>query len=193
MPRSAHAFASLPVAMLLLALPFSAAAGCDGEMFQAMKQFAGTWQVYRKGELAGEWKMRAVAGGCAMLEEWRTVEGVTAVGLHWPARTMEENAPGKAVEENFPQEAAGETETPEPLLHQVYVDSNGWFIRADGSISEGVLVYEGKVMEGGEELVLRATLRGLGSDEIVHVGELSADAGETWQDSFTLIYRRVHQ
>lgn len=174
----------------LLAAPVSAA--CNNPMFEAFRQLAGNWQVFRGGELAGELTMRPVAGGCAMLEEWQTVEGVTAVALHWPETAL---VSGAVVADEIPAgeilQAPADDEVPETVLQQVYVDSNGWSIRADGSISEGVLVYEGEIIEDGQELVLRATLRGLGSDEIVHVGEVSTDAGETWQDSFTLIYRRT--
>lgn len=154
-------------------------------------QLAGNWNVFRGGERAGRLRMHPVAGGCAMLEDWQTVEGVKAVALHWsgPADT---ETPAAIIEDMTDDAAPGDgDEAVETLLHQVYVDSNGWSIRADGRISEGVLVYEGRIMEDGQELVLRATLRGLGSDEIVHVGEVSTDEGETWQDSFRLVYRRA--
>lgn len=173
------------LALLAAAMPANA---CESEMFQAFREIAGSWQVFRDGRLAGDLEMRPVADGCAMLEDWQTVEGVKAVALHWPG-PAETETPEAAVEEATGL-SAEESDAPETVLHQVYVDSNGWSIRADGSISEGVLVYEGTVMEDGQELVLRATLRGIGSDEIVHVGEMSTDAGETWQDSFTLVYRR---
>ncbi|HEX7046050.1 MAG TPA: hypothetical protein VF275_00565 [Gammaproteobacteria bacterium] len=170
----------------VFAAPVSAAA-CSNPMFEAFRQLAGNWQVFRDGELAGKLAMRSVAGGCAMLEEWQTIEGVKAVALHWPETVTE----GSMTVDGETLEMPASDVTPETVLQQVYVDSNGWSIRADGSISEGVLVYEGNIMEDGQELVLRATLRGLGSDEIVHVGEVSTDAGETWQDSFTLIYKRA--
>lgn len=172
--------------LMMLAVPAQA---CDGEIFQAFRQLAGKWQVFRDGALAGRLEMRPVAGGCAMLEDWRTAEGVHATALHW-AGPAEDATETDTVEDVLAAPETGDA-APAMILHQVYVDSTGWSIRADGSIEDGKLVYEGHVTEDGQELVLRATLHGLGSDEIVHVGETSGDAGETWQQGFTLTYRRL--
>jgi len=174
------------VILLMLAVPAHA---CEGEMFEAFRQLAGKWQVFRDGKPAGQLEMRPVAGGCALLEDWRTTEGVRATALHWtgPADDASET---DTVEDVLATPENGEA-MPATILHQVYIDSTGWSIRADGSIEDGKLVYEGRVVEDGQELVLRATLHGLGSDEIVHVGETSLDAGETWQEGFTLTYRRL--
>ena len=78
------------------------------------------------------------------------------------------------------------------VLKQVYIDSTGWFIRAEGKLArENVIVYEGETTRDEKVLRLRATMHGLGTDEIVHINDISEDDGATWRRASTFKYRRA--
>lgn len=161
-------FIRLMFSMLAL-LPMPATA-CGNAAFNRLALLVGEWQVFRDDASAGEFALRRGAGDCALVEQWKTVDGKSAIGLHWV--------------EPDPQNA-DEAAT---ILRQVYVDSTGWFIHADGAIAGNALVYTGNAMEDDEPVLLRVTLHGLGTNRIVHIGDVSRDGGETWNHVSTLIY-----
>lgn len=155
---------------LVASLPLPVLA-CEGDAFEALTKLVGHWDVFRDGVRVGEFRLSEAAGGCALIEQ-STLEGRSAAGLHWlePAEDGEED---------------GAT-----VLRQVYVESNGWFIHAEGEIIDNALVYVGEAKWDGEPVTLRATLQGIGSDEITHISDASTDDGESWNYVSTLTYRR---
>lgn len=155
--------------MLLVMFPLVADA-CDNATFAKLKRLAGDWQVTRNGHTAGVLQFREGSGGCAIIEEWTAADGTRATALHWPDPVVDEETP------------AG--------VHQVYVDNNGWVMQASGHLEKNVLIYSGETTIAGEDVMLRATLHGIGSDSIVHIGDVSKDGGVTWERISTLHYYR---
>lgn len=149
------------------------AAACEGEAFDLLKRLAGDWTVTRDDAAFGELRMRATAGGCALIEEWIAADGTRATAMHWPEQIANDD---------------GEMTT---VLKQIYVDSTGWLIHAEGKLArDNVLVYEGETVRDERTLRLRATLHGLGTDAIVHINDVSEDDGATWRRASTFKYRR---
>lgn len=158
---------------LVATLPLPALA-CEGDAFEALAELVGRWDVFRDGVRVGEFQLSESAGGCALIEQ-STLEGRSAAGLHWlePAEDGEEEAM--------------------MVLRQVYVESTGWFIHAEGKLVDNTLVYVGSAEQDGEPVMLRATLQGIGSEEITHVSDISTDGGESWTYVSTLTYRRTSE
>lgn len=162
---------SLTFALFALSAP---ALACENAAFAALKLLAGDWEVARDGAPYGELHLRATAGGCALVEEWTAADGTAAAAMHWPERIVND---------------AGE---PTDALRQVYIDSTGWLIHAEGRlVRDNILVYEGETVRDEKTLRLRATLHGLGSDAIVHINDVSEDGGATWHRASVFNYRRV--
>ena len=162
----------LPVMLTALASPPVHA--CTGEAFEMLRELVGRWEVYRNERMTGQLIVQPAAAGCALLEQWRAVDGGKAVAMHWTE----------------PGEAEGDEPVPR-ILKQVYVDDTGWLIKASAHVENGALVYEGPATIEGTDVVLRATLHGLGGNEIVHIGDVSKDGGATWQRMSTMQYRRA--
>lgn len=163
---------------LLISVAFAApAAGaeCAGAAFSTLQQMTGTWHVTKKGEPLGTLTVRNSAGGCAVIEEWQAVNGSRAAALHWAEKPADDL----------------QTESSTAVLHQIYIDDTGWVMRADGRIDADTLIYEGEATLNGEDVILRATFHGLGSDTLVHAGDISKDNGASWQRMSTLHYRRT--
>lgn len=168
---------------LLAALaPSATAAGeCRNAALLFVAQLAGTWQVSRDGQIVGELSMQPAAGGCALIEYWQGADGTQANALHWSEAPSEAAAAGNA-----------DDDARREPLRQVYVDSTGWAVKAEGRIENGVLVYQGETERNGGKVLLRAVMHGLGTDRIVHIGEVSTDGGASWQRVSTLRYERLH-
>ena len=159
----------------LASLPLAAStADCDNEAFALLEHLAGEWRVSRDERTIGELDVQATAGGCALVENWIAADGTRASTLHWS-----EQRDNDADEE------------PVFVLRQVYVDSTGWVMKAEGHVENGVLIYQGDTEIKGEAVSLRATMHGLGSDEIVHISDLSKDGGANWQRVSTMRYQRI--
>ena len=167
----------LPALALLLAalapLPLHA---CESEAFEKLRHLVGRWEVYRDERLIGKLVVQPAAGNCALLEQWRASDGTEAIAMHW-------TEPGEPEED--------EAAAPARVLRQVYVDASGWVVKAKAYVENGALVYEGPATIEGKDVVLRATLHGLGENEIVHIGDVSKDDGMTWQRISTMKYRRA--
>ena len=167
----------LPTIGLFLGLLFvPQAQACDNTAFELLSTLTGEWQVTRKGESLGKMSISEAAGGCALVEQWSAADGTRATALHWSETPAPED---------------DEEVEPKPILKQVYVDSTGWVMQADGEVKDDVLVWSGETVLEGEDVRLRNTVHGLGTDTIVHIGDISKDDGETWQRISSLRYKRL--
>lgn len=167
----------LPVlsSSLLLALPLPLAA-CENAAFEKLQNLAGRWLVHRDGEVIGKAHVQREAGDCVLLEKWQSADGTDAVTMHW-------TEPGETTEEGEAKKTR--------VLRQTFVDNSGWVMHADATVENDAIVYEGETTIEGKDVVLRATLHGLGSDEIVQIGDVSKDGGKTWQRMDSMTWRRI--
>ncbi|HEX7030209.1 MAG TPA: hypothetical protein VF254_06405 [Gammaproteobacteria bacterium] len=164
-------------AALLLVIPPASFAACGSPAFDLLENLAGRWEVSRNGQVIGRLTVQREAGECALLEKWEATDGVEAVAMHWTEPAADDKP--------------DDGEPPARVLKQVYVEDSGWVIEAEAYVENGALVYEGPATVEGEDVVLRAVLHGLGTDRIVHVGDVSLDGGDTWRRIDSMVYRRI--
>lgn len=110
-----------------------------------------------------------------MLEIWTASDGTQASGLYW-AEAVEPEEEGDPVQ---------------IVLHQVYVESSGWRMRAEGHFEGDVPIITGPTQMQGTDVLLRATLHGIGSNHVVHITDFSTGDGGSWQRLATLHYYRA--
>lgn len=160
---------------LLLTMMSAPLFACGNAAFELLGQLAGRWEVLRNDETIGRLHFQREAGECVLLEKWMASDGSSAVAMHWT-----EPAPDDAGDE-----------PPGRVLRQLYVDNTGWMVKAAGHLENGALVYEGPAVVNGEDVVVRAVLHGLGTDQVVHIADISKDGGDNWQRIGSMTYRRV--
>lgn len=163
---------SLMLALAQDAQTVSPPPACDGKEFQAFDFWVGDWDVRPAAAPDGEPTARSIikraAGGCAVLESWQPKQGrwgVSLNALHDDGR-----------------------------WHQRWVGGGGEIVEFVGGPNEdGEMVLEG-VWPGaagpGSEPIVRMTFTRLEDGSVRQHGEQSTDEGETWSDSFDLIYSK---
>jgi hypothetical protein len=167
-PRSA-------LAVLVLTLPLVAAAataqpppqGCDGSAYRAFDFWLGEWEVETPdGTRAGENRIEAKIGGCALVESWSGAGGSIGTSLN-----SYDRADGK--------------------WHQIWVDGQGGRLVLSGGIVGDRMVMSGKVPAATGGFVLHEiSWQPLADGAVRQHWRSSSDNGATWQDLFVGIYRK---
>lgn len=139
---------------------------CSGAEHRAFDFWLGDWVVTADGRVAGHNTIRRVAGGCGLLESWRSARGGT----------------GRSV--NFYDPSDGR-------WHQLWIGSNGLRLRLRGRISDGAMVLTGERSgENGEQVRDRITWTALEGGGVRQHWEASVDGGGNWRTVFDGVYRR---
>ncbi len=139
---------------------------CAGEAHRAFDFWLGEWEVTVDGERAGHNEIRRVAGGCALLESWRSAGG------------------GSGSSVNFYDPSDGR-------WHQVWVASSGSRLRLAGGRRGDAMVLSGeRIGRGGDSIRDRITWTPLESGAVRQLWEVSTDGAERWRTVFDGVYRR---
>jgi len=167
----------LPLAAALLAahrpvpVPVGPAAppapACDTIPAYHMLDFwLGEWDVREKDQVVGTNRIEKVAGGCALIENWRDVTGEEGKSLFYYLRGRRE-------------------------WKQVWVEPGG--VKEKHLVArfpDGSVRFQGDLPRGDGSILLdRTTLTPLGNQMVRQVIEQSADGGRTWAVGFDAIYQ----
>lgn len=137
---------------------------CTSPEHRQFDFWIGTWRVSDKGMPAGENRIEAIDGGCALLESWQGVGGLTGHSL------------------NLFDAARG-------VWHQTWVDSGGSLLVLEGSFKKGAMVLQGD--HSGTTLRERITWTVLPGGDVRQHWETSSDSGATWATAFDGLYIRA--
>lgn len=142
---------------------------CEGENYEAFDYWVGEWQVTPAagGDPIADSRIEKVSANCAIRETWMPYRGGHGTSL-----------------------SAYDPETNN--WHQLWVGARPGRVFFDGGPHEGKMIltgYWGKDAQGNSQLV-RMTYSVQGDGSVRQYGQASVDHGQTWTDSFDLIYRR---
>lgn len=146
--------------------PAAVSDSCAAPEHRAFDFWLGEWEVSADGRLAGHNTIERVAGGCGLLETWRSARDGT----------------GSSV--NFYDPVDGR-------WHQLWVGSDGSLLRLAGGIRGDAMVLAGeRAGPDGEPVLDRITWRALEDGTVRQQWEVSSDGGESWSTVFDGRYRR---
>ena len=140
---------------------------CPGPEHRQFDFWLGEWDVYDEaGALVGHNHIYPVLEGCALSENWTSVNG----------------SPGKSY--NF-------YDTAENKWHQTWIDQSGGALYLDGGLVDGSMVLSGlrPTEQGGTE-THRITWRLLKDGSVIQHWQSSSDGKTQWQDVFVGYYRK---
>jgi ketosteroid isomerase-like protein len=147
-------------------------AACKDADFSRMNFWIGNWTAVAPGGTeAGADRIEAVAGGCAVQEHWDglylvDMKNHVARGTHWydPARKR---------------------------WRHVWIDDTGAPPLELASVaSSGPGIVYAPVREPDPSKKTRMTIRPLDDGRVEQFGEISADGGKSWKETFRLFYSR---
>ncbi|MGH8235727.1 MAG: hypothetical protein ACREXP_01745 [Steroidobacteraceae bacterium] len=141
--------------------------GCPAEVRRQFDFWVGNWDVTVAGKPAGVNRIEKILEGCALLENWQGVGGMS----------------GKSV--NF-YDARRER------WHQTWVDDRGGSLGLDGAFASGKMVLTGTKHDPatGKTTIDRITWTPLPADQVRQVWETSTDDGKSWTVAFDGLYTR---
>ena len=127
--------------------------------------WVGSWDVRTaQGDLAGTNDIKVGAGGCVLVESWKSTQG----------------GPGQSL--NFYDADA-------KLWRQVWVDASAQVTRFEGTFTEGQMRFKGeRVMNDGKRVPVKMTFTPLPDGRVRQMGESSSDGGKTWTVEYDLYY-----
>lgn len=125
----------------------------------------GTWDVRTAtGDLAGTNDIRAGAGKCVLVENWKDTQGGSGQSL------------------NFYDFAA-------KRWNQVWVDANTQVTRLEGTFTDGAMRFHGeRVSKTGQKVAVKMTFTPLPDGRVRQLGESTSDGGKTWTVEYDLYY-----
>lgn len=144
------------------------AAACDGPAYRQFDFWLGKWDVTQNGKPAGKNRIEAVLDGCALMESWTGVSGVTGHSLNT-------------------YDAARN------VWHQTWVDSSGMLLTIEGGLKGGSMVLEGMTPAGKDTPATRhrITWTPQANGDVRQLWQSSKDNARTWQTEFDGLYKRV--
>jgi hypothetical protein len=129
----------------------------------------GDWEVKDPaGKVVGHNRIEAAHGGCALIEHWTSVTGVSGTSLNIYDRDR-----GK--------------------WHQTWVDSGGGLLQLDGGFTGGAMVLAGDAFDAdapSRSARQRVTWTPLADGRVRQLWESSTDGGKTWTVVFDGLYAR---
>ncbi|HET9951617.1 MAG TPA: tetratricopeptide repeat protein [Candidatus Eisenbacteria bacterium] len=127
--------------------------------------WVGSWDVRTaQGDLAGTNDIKIGAGGCVLVENWKSAQGGSGQSL------------------NFYDADA-------KLWRQIWVDAGAQVTRFEGTFTEGQMRFKGeRVMNGGSRVPVKMTFTPLPDGRVRQLGESSSDGGKTWAVEYDLYY-----
>ena len=141
--------------------------GCPAEVRRQFDFWVGNWDVTVAGKPAGVNRIEKILEGCALLENWQGVGGMS----------------GKSVNFYDPRRER---------WHQTWVDDRGGSLGLDGAFADGKMVLTGtkKDPATGKTTTDRITWTPLPADQVRQVWETSTDDGKSWTVAFDGLYTR---
>jgi hypothetical protein len=141
--------------------------GCPAEVRRQFDFWVGNWDVTVAGKPAGVNRIEKILEGCALLENWQGVGGMS----------------GKSVNFYDPRRER---------WHQTWVDDRGGSLGLDGAFAGGKMVLTGtkKDPATGKTTIDRITWTPLPADQVRQVWETSTDDGKSWTVAFDGLYTR---
>lgn len=170
MPRSSlRLLAAIAVLSPSLALTQTPAAApppnCDAAVRRQFDFWVGDWSVTVKGKHAGDNRIDKILGGCALLENWTGVGGISGKSLNFYDPSREQ-------------------------WHQTWIDAQGGSLGLDGTFSGGSMVLSGTQQDkAGKTTINRITWTALPSGQVRQVWETSSDS-KSWTVAFDGLYSR---
>jgi hypothetical protein len=143
---------------------------CSAPSHRQFDFWVGEWDVANPaGVLVGRNRIDAAHGGCALIEHWTSVNGVTGTSL-----SIYDRDSGR--------------------WHQTWVDSGGGLLRLDGGIVGGAMVLTGDALDAGPPAKMsrqRVTWTRKPDGRVRQLWESSTDGGRTWNVVFDGWYSRA--
>jgi hypothetical protein len=139
---------------------------CAAPVRRQFDFWVGDWSVTMGGKPAGQNRVDRILGGCALLENWTGVGGMSGKSINFydPAREQ---------------------------WHQTWVDDRGGSLALDGTFVSGSMVLSGKKQDkAGKTTLNRITWTPLPSGEVRQLWEASTDDGKSWTVAFDGLYTR---
>lgn len=171
MPRSSlRLLAAIAVLSPSLALTQTPAAAppppnCDAAVRRQFDFWVGDWSVTVNGKHAGDNRIDKILGGCALLENWTGVGGISGKSLNFYDPSREQ-------------------------WHQTWIDAQGGSLGLDGTFSGGSMVLSGTQQDkAGKTTINRITWTALPSGQVRQVWETSSDS-KSWTVAFDGLYSR---
>jgi hypothetical protein len=129
----------------------------------------GRWEVRDpSGKIVGHNRIEAAHGGCALIENWTSVAGVTGTSVNIYDRDRRR-------------------------WHQTWVDSGGGLLQLDGYRADGAMVLAGDAFDAdapGKSARQRITWTPMAGGRVRQLWESSTDGGKTWSVAFDGLYVR---
>lgn len=168
--RCAAAPAALTACLAALAqTPAPKPAACAGTEHRQFDFWLGHWAVYTPdGKRAGENRIEAIEGGCALQERWQGAGGFSGTSLnHWDAAAR--------------------------VWRQHWVDNQGGSLQLAGALDGNSMVLTGTAPQAGRPGALvqhRITWTPLADGAVRQWWQSSPDSGKTWSTAFDGRYVR---
>ena len=155
---------------MLLAPPGARAqapSSCTAPEHRQVDFWIGDWSVaLPDGTPAGSNRIERVAGGCALLENWRGAKGSTGTSINFWS----------------PQDRK---------WHQTWAGAGGTFLFLEGGFRDSVMTLDGATRDSSGSVTReRITWKRLPDGSVRQHWQQSRDDGATWSDAFVGIYRR---
>lgn len=144
--------------------PAPTAKPCDGPEFRQFDFWIGKWTVHAPdGRQVGTSEITAVAGSCAIREQWQGAGGSPGTSLNYydPA---------------------------EKHWHQDWVGGDGTILHLRGGLEGKAMVMSEESETAKGKIINRITWTPLLGGEVQQQWEVSEDGGKTWKTSFLGIY-----
>jgi len=129
----------------------------------------GQWEVRDpSGKIVGHNRIDAAHGGCALIERWTSIAGVTGTSVNIYDRDRRR-------------------------WHQTWVDSGGGLLQLDGSRVDTAMVLTGEAFDAdapNQSSRQRVTWTPLTGGRVRQLWESSSDGGKTWTVAFDGLYVR---
>ena len=141
---------------------------CSTAPYRQFDFWRGNWVVTENGKPAGKNRIEAVLNGCALLESWTGVGGLTGHSLNTYDATRD-------------------------VWHQTWVDSAGSLLTLEGHLQGNAMVLEGLAVEKKDTPPThqRITWTPRPNGDVRQHWQSSADDGLTWKTEFDGLYKRA--
>jgi hypothetical protein len=142
---------------------------CATAAHQQFDFWLGQWEVRDPaGKVVGHNRIETAHGGCALIEHWTSVTGVTGTSVNIYDRDRRQ-------------------------WHQTWVDSGGGLLQLDGGRSDAAMVLAGDAFDAdapGHTARQRVTWTPQPDGRVRQLWESSSDGGRTWTVVFDGLYAR---
>lgn len=137
---------------------------CEGQEFRQFDYWIGEWTVKNtQGDIIGSSIVSRISNGCALLEEWSSVQGNDGKSINFYDSSIEQ-------------------------WRQTWVGGGGLILDLTGGLVKGNMVLSETKERPQGTVTHRITWTPLDKGRIEQKWETSRDGGNTWQQSFVGLY-----